>query len=109
MKVVQQCNKIANRTTCEPHHPPLNDAACVWGAQVRFNDATEVVLCSRRRCVTFVDAAQRRSTFHLASLPPDPELVRRLKYTKGVLLKLITNDRHSAAAASSARLQSSTQ
>ena len=68
--------------------------------QVHFNDATEVLLDSRARCVTYVDAAQRRSAFRLSALPRDAELLRRLKYTKGVLTKLTARDRPASASAS---------
>jgi hypothetical protein len=71
--------------------------------QVHFNDGTEVLLDSRARCVTYVDAAQRRSAFRLSALPHDAELLRRLKYTKGVLTKLTARDRPASAIHSSTR------
>ena len=61
------------------------------GAQVHFNDSTEIVLSSQSRCVTYVSKDLVRAAYRLSRLPDDPELVQRLKYTKGVLTKLIAH------------------
>jgi hypothetical protein len=59
--------------------------------QVHFNDATEVVLSSETRSVTYVSKTLQRSMYPLSNLPNDSELLQRLKYTKEILMKLIAH------------------
>jgi len=61
--------------------------------QVHFNDATEIVLSSDTRSVTYVNKDLFRTSHPLSNLPEDPDLVQRLKYTKGVLMKLVSRSR----------------
>ena len=57
--------------------------------QVDFNDGTEIMLSSEMQSVTYVNKAQSSGTHWLSKLPQDLELLKRLKYTKDILLQLI--------------------
>mmetsp|Transcript_12033 Transcript_12033/g.33840 ORF Transcript_12033/g.33840 Transcript_12033/m.33840 type:complete len:934 (-) Transcript_12033:498-3299(-) len=57
--------------------------------QVDFNDGTEIILSSEMQSVTYVNKAQFSGTHWLSKLPQDLELLKRLKYTKDILLQLI--------------------
>lgn len=60
--------------------------------QVAFQDATEIVLSSGARAVSYLDKTQVRREYLLTALPNDPELLRRLRYTKEVLYHLINSN-----------------
>ena len=57
--------------------------------QVHFQDHTEIILSSEARVVTYMDKKGGRSTYPLVNIPPQPDLVKRLKYTKEILYQLI--------------------
>ena len=57
--------------------------------QVHFHDHTEIILSSEARVVTYMDKQGTRSTYPLVSIPPQQDLVKRLKYTKEILYQLI--------------------
>jgi polo-like kinase 1 len=59
------------------------------GLQVDFNDETEIVLSSEMQSVTYVNKSRESTTHWLSQLPQDVELLKRLKYTKDILLQLI--------------------
>ena len=61
------------------------------GQQVHFNDSTEIMLSSLSRVVMYVNKSLVRSAYLLSALPDDPELLQRLKYAKGVLVKLVSH------------------
>ena len=54
-----------------------------------FNDGTEIMLSSEMQSVTYVNKARVCSTHWLSQLPQDLELLKRLKYSKDILLQLI--------------------
>ena len=58
--------------------------------QVDFRDGSEILLCGVGRAVTYVDRGQKaRVTYALSALPESPELLKRLKYTKDILVQLL--------------------
>ena len=57
--------------------------------QVDFNDGTEIMLSSEMQSVTYVNKLRVCSTHWLSQLPQDLELLKRLKYSKDILLQLI--------------------
>ena len=57
--------------------------------QVHFHDHTEIILSSEARVVTYMDKKGTRSTYPLVNIPPQQDLVKRLKYTKEILYQLI--------------------
>eukprot|EP01052_Picozoa_sp_SAG31_P036400 SAG31_NODE_4537_length_3156_cov_1.780831_3_plen_456_part_00 len=57
--------------------------------QVHFHDHTEIILSSEARVVTYMDKKRHRSTYPLVNIPSQPDLVKRLKYTKEILYQLI--------------------
>lgn len=59
--------------------------------QVVFFDRTEAVLSSRAHMVTYVDKKGQRLTYPLSSVldVPSPELAKRLRYTKDILVNLL--------------------
>eukprot|EP00854_Cymbomonas_tetramitiformis_P007815 gene7815-9283_t len=61
--------------------------------QVDFNDSTEIVLSSESRCVTYVNKELQRVTYSLSDLPQQADLLKRLKYTKEILLQLINRQK----------------
>lgn len=74
--------------------------------QVHFHDHTEIILSSEARVVTYMDKKGGRSTYPLVNIPPQQDLVKRLKYTKEILYQLIVRggeDTGSAAAPKTAR------
>eukprot|EP00951_Prasinocladus_malaysianus_P007376 scaffold53072_cov42-Prasinocladus_malaysianus.AAC.1 len=66
--------------------------------QVDFNDETEIILSSEMQSVTYVNKARQSGTHWLSHLPQDLELLKRLKYTKDILLQLIGGNATSANA-----------
>lgn len=65
--------------------------------QVAFQDATEIVLSSGARAVSYLDKTGVRREHMLTNLPNDPELLRRLRYTKEVLYHLINTSSKNGA------------
>uniref|UniRef100_A0A7S1QEX9 Serine/threonine-protein kinase PLK n=1 Tax=Neobodo designis TaxID=312471 RepID=A0A7S1QEX9_NEODS len=60
--------------------------------QVCFFDKTEVILMSEQRTVAFTDPSGRRRTMPLSAVSSQSEdVAQRLKYTKDILCKLISN------------------
>eukprot|EP00761_Pharyngomonas_kirbyi_P014910 gb/GECH01014941.1/.p1 GENE.gb/GECH01014941.1/~~gb/GECH01014941.1/.p1 ORF type:complete len:654 (+),score=134.41 gb/GECH01014941.1/:1-1962(+) len=61
--------------------------------QVRFHDRTEIILSSEARIVTYTNREGLRKTLTLSSIidAPEPDVARRLKYTKDILYQLIRN------------------
>merc|ERR1712113_1131164 len=59
--------------------------------QVVFFDKTEAVLSSKSHTVTYVDKTGRISEYPLsiAMDVPNPELAKRLRYTKDILVNLL--------------------
>jgi polo-like kinase 1 len=59
--------------------------------QVVFFDGTELVLSSKAHMVTYIDKKRQRSTYPLSSAldVPCPELGKRLRYTKDILVNLL--------------------
>jgi polo-like kinase 1 len=60
--------------------------------QVCFFDHTEIILSSEARLVTYTDQHGHRNTYSLKTImrDPQPELAKRLKYTKDILYQLIS-------------------
>lgn len=59
--------------------------------QVVFFDKTEAVLSNRSRTVTYVDKRGHVSSYPLSNVldVPNPELAKRLRYTKDILVNLL--------------------
>lgn len=59
--------------------------------QVVFFDKTEVVLSSKAHMVTYVDKKNQRAAYPLQSVMEisNPELAKRLRYTKDILVNLL--------------------
>merc|ERR1719326_948053 len=59
--------------------------------QVIFFDKTEAVLSSRSHMVTYVDKKGQVCSYPLSSVldAPSPELAKRLRYTKDILVNLL--------------------
>ena len=68
--------------------------------QVHFHDHTEIILSSEARVVTYMDKKGTRSTYPLVNIPPQQDLVKRLKYTKEILYQLIVRGGEDKAGAS---------
>jgi polo-like kinase 1 len=60
--------------------------------QVCFHDRTEVILMSEQKTVAFTDPSGHRRTMPLSAVSSQSEdVAQRLKYTKDILCKLISN------------------
>jgi polo-like kinase 1 len=64
--------------------------------QVHFHDHTEIILSSNARILTYMGKTGVRSTYQLVSIPPQQDLIKRLKYTKEILHQLITKGQPAA-------------
>lgn len=74
--------------------------------QVIFFDKTEVVLSSRAHMVTYVDKRGDRSAYPLQSVMEisNTELAKRLRYTKDILVNLLSGQRATATHSTSGAL-----
>lgn len=63
--------------------------------QVCFRDNTEIILSSEAKLVTYKDEKQDKETFSLSKFIEvhNPEVAKRLKYTKEILKKLISDQK----------------
>lgn len=63
--------------------------------QVCFFDNTEIILSSEARLVTYTNHQGERKTFSLSSIvnKPQPDVAKRLKYTKDILYQLINRNK----------------
>lgn len=64
-------------------------------SQVIFFDKTEVVLSSKTHTVTYIDKRGQRSAYPLQSVMEisNTELAKRLRYTKDILVNLLSGTR----------------
>lgn len=63
--------------------------------QVNFKDNTELILSSEARVVTYTGRSGLRQTLQLADImqSPQPDIAKRLRFTKDVLYQLISSQR----------------
>mmetsp|Transcript_9358 Transcript_9358/g.34670 ORF Transcript_9358/g.34670 Transcript_9358/m.34670 type:complete len:679 (-) Transcript_9358:170-2206(-) len=61
--------------------------------QVCFRDNTEIMLSSEAKLVTYKNVKKAKQTFSLSKIieVPNPEVAKRLKYTKDILKQLLRN------------------
>ena len=62
--------------------------------QVNFTDKTEIILSSEKKLVTYVNKKGERSQYPLATAleSSNPEMAKRLKYTKEILTHMLGNN-----------------
>lgn len=62
--------------------------------QVVFCDDTEAILSSRAHSVVYVDKRGQRCTYPITSIldVPNPELAKRLRYTKDILVQVLSGN-----------------
>lgn len=63
--------------------------------QVCFFDNTEIILSSEARLVSYTDHSGKRVTYTLSDImkDPQPDLSKRLKYTKDILYQLVSKQK----------------
>jgi polo-like kinase 1 len=63
--------------------------------QVKFQDHTEIILSSESRMVTYINKKQEKNVYRLSSAleSDNPEMSKRLKYTKELLASMLNNNR----------------
>ena len=78
--------------------------------QVCFQDHTEIILSSESRVVTYANKKGERSTYPLSSAleSNNYEMTKRLKYTKQILMHMLTAKSHSGGQQPSGNMTSST-
>jgi len=62
--------------------------------QVNFTDKTELILSSEKKLVTYVNKKGERSQHPLSTAmeSSNPEMAKRLKYTKEILTQMLSNN-----------------
>ena len=78
--------------------------------QVCFLDQTEIILSSETKIVTYLDKKGVRNTYPLnTALDSDNhEMTKRLKYTKQILMHMLTSKNHPGGQNSSTNVASTT-
>ena len=63
--------------------------------QVKFQDHTEIILSSESRMVVYINKRQERNIYQLSSAleSNNPEMSKRLKYTKELLASMLNNNK----------------
>ena len=67
--------------------------------QVSFLDQSEIILSSETKIVTYLDKKGQRSSFPLSSAldSKNNEMTKRLRYTKQILMHMLTSKNHAAS------------
>ena len=78
--------------------------------QVSFLDQTEIILSSETKIVTYMDKKGQLSTYPLNTAldSSNYEMTKRLKYTKQILMQMLTSKNHNNAQHASGNMTSST-
>ena len=78
--------------------------------QVSFLDQTEIILSSETKIVTYMDKKGQLSTYPLNTAldSSNYEMTKRLKYTKQILMHMLTSKSHTNAQHASGNMTGST-
>ena len=78
--------------------------------QVSFLDQTEIILSSETKVVTYMDKKGQLSSYPLNTAldSSNNEMTKRLKYTKQILMHMLTSKTHSSGSQQSGNMTSTT-